>query len=244
MIRIESVVKRFQQPLLRGIDWRLERASVWGLIGPGASGKSVLLKLIAGLLAPDDGQIFVDGARITGADARANLPRARLKIGMLFQNNALFDFMTVLDNVAFPLLRSGVAPDEAEQRAAERLKAVGLSGSEHKLPAQLSGGMKKRVGVARAAVDQPPIVLYDEPTAGLDPVTTSKIYDLLRADQQREQTTVLVVSSDVDGLRSFAPQLAMLAGGELHYSGPTEAIEDSDDPVVRQFVRGELQGPL
>jgi phospholipid/cholesterol/gamma-HCH transport system ATP-binding protein len=171
--------------------------------------------------------------------------RVRGKIGMLFQNNALFDFMTVGDNVAFPLVRiGGYAEDQIRERVSARLRAVGLAGSEHKFPSELSGGMRKRVALARAVVARPPLVLFDEPTAGLDPVTTSKIYDLLRAERDQTGATVVAVSSDVEALMRFAPRMTMLYKGKLRYDGPTAQIADSDDPVVRQFVRGEVEGPL
>jgi phospholipid/cholesterol/gamma-HCH transport system ATP-binding protein len=135
-------------------------------------------------------------------------------------------------------------PDEIEARAFERLKAVGLAGSERKYPSELSGGMKKRVALARAVIARPPIVIFDEPTAGLDPVTTSKIYDLLAAEREATAATVVTVSSDVEALSRFVPRLAMLWKGRLRYDGPTAGIAESDDPVVRQFVRGALEGPL
>jgi phospholipid/cholesterol/gamma-HCH transport system ATP-binding protein len=243
VILLEQVSKSFRQPLLAGIDLHIPRGTIWGLVGPGASGKSVLLKLICGLLRPDAGRVAVGGTAIAEADEQ-ELAAVRARVGMLFQNNALFDFMTVLENVAFPLVRAGVPRPEAEERAAARLRRVGLAGSEHKTPSQLSGGMKKRVGIARASVAAPELVIYDEPTAGLDPVTTSKIYDLLRADQEATTATVIAVSSDVDCLRRFAGRMAMLYDGRLRYDGPSDAITDSDDAVVRQFVRGELEGPL
>lgn len=246
MIQLHAVSKRFTsrgEPLLDGVDLAIARGAIWGLIGPAACGKSVLLKLLCGLVEADTGSIVVDGNEVVGASAPL-LAKVRGQIGMLFQNNALFDFMSVLENVAFPLLRAGVERDEAETRAAARLRAVGLAGSERKQPAELSGGMKKRVGVARASVARPALLLYDEPTAGLDPVTTSKIYELLAADQAESKATVVVVSSDVDGLRRFAPEMALLAGGRLRYAGPTAEIEDRGDALVRQFVRGELDGPL
>jgi phospholipid/cholesterol/gamma-HCH transport system ATP-binding protein len=171
--------------------------------------------------------------------------KVRAKIGMLFQNNALFDFMTVGDNVAFPLVRlGGHDPTDIRARVADRLRAVGLAGSEEKFPNQLSGGMKKRVALARAMIARPPLVLFDEPTAGLDPVTTSKIYDLLRAERDATGATVVAVSSDVDALMQFAPRMAMLHRGKLPHDGETARIRDSDDAVVRQFVRGETEGPL
>lgn len=231
MVELEGVHKTFSgrgKPLLDGIDLRVARGETWGLIGPGASGKSVLLKLLCGLLDPDRGAVRVEG-----------------RVGMLFQNNALFDFMTVGENVAFPLERlGGMAQDEIRARVADKLRAVGLAGSEDKAPNQLSGGQRKRAALARAVIARPPIIIYDEPTAGLDPVTTSKIYDLLRAERDATGATVIAVSSDVDALRKFAPRMSMLYQGRLRYDGPADTIADAEDPVVRQFVRGALEGPL
>jgi phospholipid/cholesterol/gamma-HCH transport system ATP-binding protein len=247
MIALKSVSKTFrgrERALLEDVDLSLERGEIFGLIGPGASGKSVLLKLICGLLAPDAGDVSVDGMRLRDA-GEDQLISVRAQIGMLFQNNALFDFMTIGQNVAFPLEREGKLPAaEIQSRVLEKLREVGLSGSEEKYPNQLSGGMRKRAALARAVVARPPILLYDEPTAGLDPVTTSKIYDLLRAERDLTGATVIAVSSDVDALRRFSPRMAMLYQGRLRYDGPTAQIADSGDPVVRQFVRGALEGPL
>jgi phospholipid/cholesterol/gamma-HCH transport system ATP-binding protein len=245
MIALESVKKHFfERVILDGIDLRLAPGETVGLIGPGASGKSVILKLLCGLQRADQGSVRVFGEDMSSSDEDA-LMNVRGKIGMLFQNNALFDFMTVGDNVAFPLVRQGgVEPGEIRQRVSDRLRAVGLAGSEDKFPNQLSGGMKKRVALARAVIARPPLVLFDEPTAGLDPVTTSKIYDLLRAERDASGATVLAVSSDVEALRNFAPRMIMLYRGQLRYDGPTREIADSSDAVVRQFVRGETEGPL
>ena len=171
--------------------------------------------------------------------------KTRRKFGMLFQNNALFDFMTVGENVAFPLVRAGGVPrDEIEDRVASRLRAVGLAGSEGKMPNELSGGMRKRVGIARATIASPPYVIYDEPTAGLDPVTTSKIYDLLRAIQDESNATVIAVSSDVVALRRFVERIGMMHLGQLLYDGPESELDDCEDPVVHQFIRGDDEGPL
>jgi phospholipid/cholesterol/gamma-HCH transport system ATP-binding protein len=247
MISLSGVRKTFaarKTPLLDGIDLALGRGETFGLIGPGASGKSVLLKLLCGLVAPDVGEVSVDELPVAGA-TDDQLIAVRARIGMLFQNNALFDFMTIGQNVAFPLEREGkLEADEIAARVREKLRAVGLAGSEEKLPNQLSGGMRKRAALARAVIARPPILLYDEPTAGLDPVTTSKIYDLLRAERDATGATVIAVSSDVDALRRFAPRMAMLYQGRLRYDGPTDGIADCDDAVVRQFVRGALEGPL
>ncbi len=247
MIRLAKVGKSFAGrtlPLLDGVDLTIASGETWGLIGPGASGKSVVLKLICGLLQPDVGAVTVADLAVSGASEDA-LMAVRARIGMLFQNNALFDFMTIGDNVAFPLQREGTLPEaEIRQRVAEKLRAVGLVGSEEKFPNQLSGGMRKRAALARAVIARPPILIYDEPTAGLDPVTTSKIYDLLRAERDQTGATVIAVSSDVDALRQFAPRMGMLYQGKLRYDGSTANIADSDDAVVRQFVSGALEGPL
>jgi phospholipid/cholesterol/gamma-HCH transport system ATP-binding protein len=248
MIRFSGVKKSFTrltaEPLLDGVDLGIPKGTRWGLIGPGASGKTVLLKLICALLAPDAGQVHVDDQDVNAVDEDA-LAAVRARIGMLFQNYALFDFMTVAENVAFPLVRrGGLAKDEIDTRVRDRLRAVGLAGSEQKRPSELSGGMKKRVGIARATIARPELVIYDEPTAGLDPVTTSKVYDLLLADHAETGGTVVAVSSDVDALRRFVDRIALLYRGQLRYDGPAATIHESDDPVVRQFVRGELEGPL
>jgi phospholipid/cholesterol/gamma-HCH transport system ATP-binding protein len=245
VIQLSHVDKAFaERVLLDGVDLRLQPGETLGLIGPGAGGKSVLLKLLCGLLRADGGSVEVFGQDMGSGDEDA-LMKVRAKIGMLFQNNALFDFMTVGDNVAFPLVRLGnVEAGEIRARVCDRLRAVGLAGSEDKLPNQLSGGMKKRVALARAMIARPPLVLFDEPTAGLDPVTTSKIYDLLRAERDATGATVVAVSSDVEALLRFAPRMAMLHRGKIRYDGPAAQIRDSDDAVVRQFVRGETEGPL
>jgi phospholipid/cholesterol/gamma-HCH transport system ATP-binding protein len=245
MIRLVDVHKQFgKKAVLQGIDLEVEAGTSLGIIGPAAGGKSVILKLICGLLAADAGAIYIGEQDITGLSEKALMP-VRGRIGMLFQNHALFDFMTVAENVAFPLVRRGGVPEgEIAERVSRRLRQVGLAGQGAKMPSELSGGMKKRVGIARATVAAPDIVIYDEPTAGLDPVTTSKMYDLLRDDQRETGCTVLAVSSDVAALATFTDRIAMLFDGRIHYLGPSAHIRDAVDPVVRQFVRGELEGPL
>jgi phospholipid/cholesterol/gamma-HCH transport system ATP-binding protein len=244
-IKLDGIHKRYgQRRVLDGVSLAVAPGTKLGLIGPAASGKSVILKLICGLEQPDRGSIHVLGQDIVGR-GEAQLGDLRQRIGMLFQNYALFDFLDVAGNVAFPLeQRGGMAPDAIKERVEQRLRAVGLAGSEHKLTGELSGGMKKRVGIARATVADAEIVIYDEPTAGLDPVTTQKIYDLLAADQQRTGATVLAVSSDVVALASFVDEIAFLYRGAIIYRGPAATIADAPDPIVRQFVRGDLEGPL
>jgi phospholipid/cholesterol/gamma-HCH transport system ATP-binding protein len=234
--------------VLEGVALDLAPGRRLGLIGPAAGGKSVVCKLACGLEPPDRAPeatvIDVLGESILGK-REAELGPLRRRIGMLFQNYALFDFLTVAENVAFPLEQRGdLEPGEIAERVAARLRAVGLAGSEGKRTAELSGGMKKRVGIARATVTDAELVIYDEPSAGLDPVTTQKIYDLLAADQQRTGAAVLAISSDIAALAGFVDELAFLHHGRIAYRGPARTIADADDPAVRQFVRGELAGPL
>ena len=244
-IRFDNVHKRYgRRAVLAGISLEVARGKKLGLVGPAASGKSVVLKLLCGLEQPDSGSIEVLGESIVGKH-ETELGPLRRRIGMLFQNYALFDFLSVEGNVAFPLeQRGGLDASHIADRVAQRLRAVGLHGSEHKLPAELSGGMKKRVGIARATVADAEIVVYDEPSAGLDPVTTQKIYDLLADDHARTGATVLAVSSDVVALARFVDEIAFLYRGAILYRGPASTIADATDPIVRQFVRGELAGPL
>ncbi len=244
-IKLVGVHKQYGRHLvLDDVSLEVTAGRRLGLIGPAASGKSVLCKLLCGLEAPDRGTIEVLGETVVGK-REAQLGELRRRIGMLFQNYALFDFLTVEQNVAFPLeQRGGLTPTEIALRVAARLRAVGLAGSEDKLTAELSGGMKKRVGIARATVADAELVIYDEPSAGLDPVTTQKIYDLLAADQVRTGATVLAVSSDVVALAQFVDEIAFLYRGKIIYRGPAATIADADNALVRQFVRGDLVGPL
>jgi phospholipid/cholesterol/gamma-HCH transport system ATP-binding protein len=166
-------------------------------------------------------------------------------IGMLFQNNALFDFMSIGDNVAFPLRRlQRVGEREIEERVAERLARVGLSGFEASMPSGLSGGQKKRVGIARATITRAPIVLCDEPAAGLDPVTSQRIFDLLREEQRNAASTLLVVSSDIDRLLTITDRIGVLHEGQIAFEGTTEETRASEVPLVRQLLRGDDSGPI
>ncbi len=243
MIRIADVHKRFKAPVLRGVTLDVPPGCVYALIGPGASGKSVLLKVIAGLLKPESGHVEVDGENITGMDEVAMMG-VRRKIGMLFQNYALFD-MTVGENIGFPLKRLfDMKEAEIAERVAERLDRVALPGIENRIPSSLSGGQKKRVGVARATIAKPPIVLYDEPTAGLDPVTSQKIYDLVRDEQRARNATVMVISSDVAGVLTIADRVGMMHKGRLIFDGTVDEAKRSKIPEVDQFVHGKTEGPL
>jgi phospholipid/cholesterol/gamma-HCH transport system ATP-binding protein len=243
-IRIHDVHKRYgRRDVLSGVSLDIAPGAKLGLIGPAASGKSVILKLVCGLEQPDRGRIEVLGEDVVGK-REVQLGELRKRVGMLFQNYALFDFLDVAGNVAFPLVQRGEPAVDIIAKVDARLRAVGLAGSEAKLTAELSGGMKKRVGIARATVADAELVIYDEPSAGLDPVTTQKIYDLLTADQIRTGAAVLAVSSDVAALAKFVDEIAFLYRGHILHRGPAATIADAPDPIVRQFVRGELEGPL
>lgn len=251
MISIEHISKAFRpsgggppNQVLKSVSLRVPKSCLYGLIGPGASGKSILLKMIVGLMKPDEGSIVVDGVNVTAA-SELDLQKMRLKFGMLFQNNALFDHMTVGDNIAFPLRRlTDLSEQEIHSRVMERLAHVALTGFEGRLPAGLSGGQKKRVGVARATITQAPIVLYDEPAAGLDPVTSQKIFELLREEQRASGATVIMVSSDLDRLLTVTDRVGMMYRGQLIFDGTTKEAQESAEPRVRQFVHGLTEGPL
>jgi phospholipid/cholesterol/gamma-HCH transport system ATP-binding protein len=245
VIRIEGVHKEFAgMPVLRGVDLTVPEGCLYGLIGPGASGKSVLLKTITGLFRPDRGRILVGGNDVH-AMSELELQQFRLRFGMLFQNNALFDYMTVADNIAFPLRRmTKMSETEIASKVADRLRMVNLPGFEQRMPAGLSGGQKKRIGVARATVMTAPIVLYDEPAAGLDPVTSQRIFELLRKEQRAAGATVVMVSSDLDRLLTVTDRVGMLYKGRIIFDGTTAEAQQSMQPYVRQFVHGLTEGPL
>jgi phospholipid/cholesterol/gamma-HCH transport system ATP-binding protein len=245
MLALRGVSKSFRKsPVLRDVTLEVPRGCLYGLIGPGAAGKSVVLKLLAGLLRPDKGEVIVDGQDITTLP-EIQLQQVRAKMGFLFQNNALFDHMTVAENIAFPLRRLFSLPeDEIATRVSERLACVSLPTFEDRMPSGLSGGQKKRVGVARATAARAGIVLYDEPAAGLDPVTSQKIFDLLRNEQRASQATVVMVSSDLDRLLTVTDRVGMLYRGELIFDGTTEQAKTAREPRVNQFVHGLTEGPL
>jgi phospholipid/cholesterol/gamma-HCH transport system ATP-binding protein len=242
-IAIADLSVAFARPVLRHIDLEIPRGCLYGLIGPGASGKSVLLKCLAGLLRPQHGAVRVLGQDVTKLDEQG-LSALRQRMGMLFQNNALFDFMTVAENIGFPLRQRGAPDGQIRERVAERLACVGLSGFEDRLPSRLSGGQKKRVGVARATVAAAEVVLYDEPAAGLDPVTSQRIFDLLRAEQRAAGATVVMVSSDLDRLLPVTDRIGVLLDGKLVFDGSVAAARQSENEAVRQFVTGSPDGPL
>lgn len=241
IVRLENVSHGFDgHVVLEDVNLTVSQGEVVGLIGPGGHGKSVLLKLVAGLIRPTSGKVRVFGEEISRASDR-QLAKVRAAMGYLFQNYALFDFMTVFENVAFPLRQLGRVLDaEIEERVSGLLSEVGLGAALGLYPRELSGGMKKRVGLARAVITHPQLTLYDDPSAGLDPVTSSKIFELIsRMQQMEDRSAAIVVSHDVDRMKAVCERYVMLYRGRILYDGPESGI-DSADPIVGDFFYGAL----
>ncbi len=245
MIRMENVHKSFNGfEVLRGISFGVEKGEIVALIGGSGTGKSVVLKHIVGLLKPDRGRVVIDGQEIhhlKGEEREA----MRGRIGFLFQSGALFTSMTVYENVAFPL-REKTRMKEAEirEKVLKQLEQVGLTGAEHKYPAELSGGMIKRTALARALITQPQIMLFDEPTTGLDPIIAHTILDLIQSLHEQLSFTAVIVSHELSRIFRIAQRVAMLHEGRIWTIGPPEALISSEDPVVRQFISGATGGSL
>jgi phospholipid/cholesterol/gamma-HCH transport system ATP-binding protein len=243
VIEVQGVWKyHLGQPVLRDVTLTVQAGENVGLIGPGGAGKSLLTKLIVGLVKPDRGRVLVEGAAINKL-SEIDLAHVRDKFGMLFQNYALFDFLNVGDNIAFPLRQEGRLPEpEIRQRVHDLLRQVNLPGIDHLQVNELSGGMKKRVSFARAIIRDPPILIYDDPTAGLDPVTSSKIFNLLK-DIKAKGTTSVTISHDLYGMRDVCDKWAMLYQGRLEFSGTRAEIEQTDNRLVREFWEGGMNLP-
>jgi phospholipid/cholesterol/gamma-HCH transport system ATP-binding protein len=230
--------------VLDGVELSIQTGQSVVVLGPSGTGKSVLLKHILGLMRADSGSIRVDGEEIVGRGER-ELNVIRRRFGMLFQGAALFDSMTVGENVALPLREhTDLDEGEIEQRVTERLGWVGLKEVEHMKPASLSGGMRKRVGLARAIAMDPKFILYDEPTTGLDPIMADLIDDLIRSLQRRLGVTSVAVTHDMDSAFKIGDHIAMLLGGKIVFMGTPHEMENSRDPVVRQFIEGSSKGPI
>jgi phospholipid/cholesterol/gamma-HCH transport system ATP-binding protein len=239
MIETRNLRKTFKsQMVLDDVSFRIEDGESVAIIGRSGGGKSVLLKHLIGLMQPDSGEVLIDGENIVGMNER-QLLRIRRKFGMVFQGAALFDSMTVAENVAFGLRRhEHLTEAETEKKVAYALEVVDLPGTENKQPAELSGGMKKRVGLARAIVYEPQIILYDEPTTGLDPIVSDSIDQLMMAVRDRLHVTTVVVTHDMRSARRLGQHVVMLYQGRIHANGLPEDIFNSQDPIVRQFVDG------
>jgi phospholipid/cholesterol/gamma-HCH transport system ATP-binding protein len=244
MIEVRQLKKSFGElRVLNGVDFSIEKGEAVTVIGVSGGGKSILLKLLIGLITPDAGEIHIDGQSITGMNER-ELLKVRRKFGMLFQSAALFDSLTVEDNVNFLLRREGrTPPAEIARRVAEVLELVGLEGTQKKMPAELSGGMRKRVGLARAVVYRPEIVLYDEPTTGLDPIAADSIDQLISRVVEKYEVTSIAVTHDMRSARRISRRILMLHEGRIYADQSPEDIFKSKDPVIYRFVNG-IAGPL
>lgn len=245
MITLRNVHKSFgAQKVLDGLDLDIPDGKITAIIGPSGEGKSVLLKHLIGLLQPDSGAVEVDGESILDL-RRSELNRIREKFGMLFQNVALFDSMTVFENVAFPLEeKTSLSKEEIRGKVLSALEDVGLKNIENKFPDELSGGMKKRVGLARAVVLGPKIILFDEPTTGLDPIIKRAIHQLIKDTHAKFGFTAVIVSHEIPEIFDVAQNVAMLFRGKILQHGTSDDIKNSDHPAVRQFISGSLDGPI
>lgn len=245
MIKIRGLKKSFNtKKVLDGVNLDVEKGKITVIIGRSGEGKSVLIKHIMGLLKPDEGTIFLDDIEITALRER-DLNEIRKRFGMLFQGAALFDSMTVAENVGFPLKEHTDLPDEDILKAVkEKLKRVGLVGVEYMMPSELSGGMKKRVGLARAIVMDPEIVLFDEPTTGLDPIMSDSIGELVLGTQRALNTTYILITHDIPFTYKIADKIAMLHEGRIIEEGTVEDMKRNSNPVLRQFLEGKAEGPI
>ncbi|MCK4429695.1 MAG: ABC transporter ATP-binding protein [Candidatus Aminicenantes bacterium] len=245
MIKIVNLYKSFgQNKVLQGVDLTIERGETLVIIGQSGSGKSVLVKHLIGIIKPDRGKIFVDGVEIVNLK-EDELHKIRRKFGMLFQGAALFDSMTVAQNVSFGLERyTDYQPGKIQEVVEESLAKVGLKGVENLMPHELSGGMKKRVGLARAIAYWPEIILYDEPSTGIDPIRADAIINLIDRMKKELKVTSVIITHDMTSSYKVADRIAMLYGGKIIEIGTPEEIKRSENQVVQQFIHGQAEGPI
>ncbi len=245
MIEIVDLHKSFgEKKVLQGVNLKVDKGETMVIIGQSGSGKSILIKHLIGLVVPDRGKIYVDGVEITGL-GEEEIYGVRRKFAMLFQGAALFDSLTVLQNVSFGLERyTDHSPEEIKELASEALYRVGLRGVENLMPFELSGGMRKRVGLARAIAYQPEIILYDEPSTGIDPIRADAINDLIIQMKNELNMTSIVITHDMTSTYKVADRVAMLYEGKIIANGPPEEIKGSENPVVQQFISGAAVGPI
>lgn len=240
VLSIQNIHKTFgTKKVHQGVSFDLYKGEILGLFGGSGTGKSVVLRSIIGLERPDKGKIIFEEKNIPSLTEH-ELIDVRTKIGFVFQNGALFDSMTVEDNLAYPLLEhTKLSVPEIQAKIKEMLALIGLSGSEKQLPANLSGGMQKRVGVARAIIMRPKIILYDEPTAGLDPFNTNRLIELMKRISELEGNTAIFVTHDIPAALKVADRIAILYNGRIHALDTTENIQKSKDPFVQAFLSGK-----
>jgi len=245
MIAVRDLAKKIgRQEILRGVDLTVGKGETLVIIGRSGGGKSVLLKHLIGLMQPDVGEIWIDGQNIIGLSERKLAP-IRRKIGILFQGGALFDSMTVEENISFPLREAGERdPKVIREKVNEMLEVIELEGEQKKMPVNLSGGMKKRVGLARSIIRRPSCVLYDEPTAGLDPVVSDSINKLIRRLQERYLVTSIVVTHDMKSAFHVADHIAYLHEGRIYFHGSARELESSTDPLLQDFLLGRSESEV
>ncbi|MFA5159851.1 MAG: ABC transporter ATP-binding protein [Candidatus Omnitrophota bacterium] len=245
MIQIQGIHKWFgTHHVLKGVDLTIKEGETIVIIGRSGCGKSVLLKHIMAILEPDEGDIRIDGSSMFSMKSEEQ-DQFRLKLGMLFQGAALFDSLTVRENVGFSLLEHTKLSEETiSQKVLEKLRMVGLEGVENLMPASLSGGMKKRVGLARAICNEPEIILYDEPTTGLDPINADVINELILSMQKQLEVISIVVTHDMTSAYKVADRIAMLYEGRIIGIGTPDEIKNSPDPIIQQFITGSARGPI
>jgi phospholipid/cholesterol/gamma-HCH transport system ATP-binding protein len=245
MIQVKDVYRSFgRQQVLRGLNLKIDQGEIMAIVGRSGSGKTVLLRLLIGLLRPDQGQVIIEGTDIANLSGR-RLDKIRERFGMLFQGGALFDSMNVLDNVAFPLReKTNLPEEEIKKQVDDMLIRVGLGDMGYKFSAELSGGMKKRAALARALVTAPAIVLFDEPTTGLDPILVRATHQLIVDTHHAFGYTAVLVSHEIPEVFEIATRVAMIHEGRIIEEGTPEDILKSTDPLIRQFIEGKLDGPI
>ncbi|MCF7872775.1 MAG: ATP-binding cassette domain-containing protein [Candidatus Omnitrophica bacterium] len=245
MIKLNNVQRSFsQKSVLNGVNLDIGQGETFLLIGRSGAGKTVLLKTILGLLRPDSGMISIDGQEITQL-TKNKLEKIRLKFGLVFQNSALFDFLTVWENVSFFLKQhTNMSKKEMRKKASQTLALVGLADIEDMYPHELSGGMRKRVAIARAIIYNPKIIIYDEPTTGIDPIAVDKIVSLIKDLHNRLSVTSLVVTHDLETGLKIADRVAFLLGGKIIFEGKKEDVKNTQDKRLLQFIHGASGGPI
>ncbi|NDC37164.1 MAG: ATP-binding cassette domain-containing protein [Proteobacteria bacterium] len=246
MIVIENVHKRFgKQVVLNGVSLTIEDGKTTAIVGPSGVGKSVLLKLIMGIMAPDSGRIWIGDDNITQASSEHERNRIRGRLGVLFQAAALLDSLTVYENIAFPLeQRTRLSRQQIHSRVEFMLTSLSLEPYAFSLPQQVSIGIRKRVGLARALITEPTTVLFDEPNTGLDPLVGQEVYDLIRACRERWRFTGVVISHEIPEVFQVSDRVAMLLNGDFRAEGTPTELRQSADPAVQQFLQGSTDGPI
>jgi phospholipid/cholesterol/gamma-HCH transport system ATP-binding protein len=243
-LRAEDLHKSFgEKVVLDGLSFSVAKGESLVIVGPSGTGKSVLLKHLIGLVKPDSGKVYVAGEDLW-ALSHVERNRVRKKFGMSFQEGALFDSMSVFDNIAFPLRRSGSPPGEVRDRVRECLEIVHLPKVEEKRPSELSGGMRRRVGFARAISHEPEILLFDEPNTGLDPIMTDIIDEVILEMREKMKPTIVTITHHMESAKKIGDRVALLYGGKILYDAPPEEFLRASDPAVKQFVEGNAKGPL